>query len=158
MKTKGEKNTKYTDTFLFIYTWRRRGKQIIYKEEAGEGTKVPLHVRVSQFMQQDAVRAGVCFWSPLFVYWHCAMLYKTAHWARESREEREWSWEKWLDYLPRETKFCTSMQQFQWSNRFRPQISRLLDYCSGDMMCSVVLFRWTGSLLHCGSAWYISEM
>lgn len=33
-----------------------------------KGNKVSLHVSVSQFIQQDSVIAGVCFWSPLFVY------------------------------------------------------------------------------------------
>lgn len=99
------KNTKYTDTFLFIYTWRRRGKQIIYKEEGGKGNKVSLHVSISQFIQEDFVIAGVCFWSPLFVYWHFAMLKKkNSHTgARDSREQKELRQESRL--LPRERMF-----------------------------------------------------
>lgn len=67
MKTKGEK-TPNIQTLFCLFIHEEGGESKSFTKRREKENKVSFHVRVSQFIQQDSVIAGFCFWSPLFVY------------------------------------------------------------------------------------------
>ena len=111
-RPKEKKHQIYRHFSVYLYM-KREGEANHLQREGKKGNKVSFHVRVSQFIQQDSVIAGFCFWSPLFVYWHFAMLLKNCTLGPEIARERgifffffekeELRWENLLDcYLGKE--------------------------------------------------------
>lgn len=57
---------------------KKEGEANHLQRGGGKRNKVSLQVSVSQFIKQDSVIAGECFWFSLFAYLHFAMLKKIA--------------------------------------------------------------------------------
>lgn len=144
-RPKEKKHQIYRHFSVYLYM-KREGEANHLQREGKKGNKVSFHVRVSQFIQQDSVIAGFCFWSPLFVYWHFAMLLKNCTLGPEIARERGifffFFWERGIEVgkptrlLPRERMFFFSVKLFQLSYyRSKPKMSRLLDDLSCKVMC-----------------------
>lgn len=114
-RPKEKKHQIYRHFSVYLYM-KKEGEANHLQRGGNKGNTVSLHVSVSQFLQQDSVIAGVCFWSPLFGYWHFAMLKQAAHRGLRSQGQRGIKAGKPTELLPRERTFfvCETIPTELW--------------------------------------------